>query len=251
MITTESEPVHEDTVREGQVIMPFYLLADVSSSMRDDEDELNRAIGDLVQSIVKDPVVDDLVMLSVIAFNHVAKTVVELDSPSNITLPTLRAGGGTRYDSAFREYNRAFSADRANLRQQGIKVYRPCVFFLTDGDPADIDSYLQTFRSLFAYDPETHTGNRAFPYFVPFGFREAAARVIQSLAYPDFGATKGRWFLSRSKSAAEILTTVSEVLGRTVISAGESASRGAPMLVPPAPPQGSTIQFGDAGDFVD
>ena len=86
---------------------------------------------------------------------------------------------------------------------------------------------------------------------MPFGFREASARVIQSLAYPDFGATKGRWFLSTSHSVREVLQTISDVLGRTVISSGLSASEGRPMLMPPVPSDGSSIQFGDAGDFVD
>ena len=251
MTNSNVEVMHENAVVEGQVIMPFYLLIDVSSSMRGDEQQLNTAIADLIRAIVKDPVVDDLVMLSLITFNHAAETVVPLSSPSNITPPTFRASGGTRYAAAFHEFERAFDHDRAALRQQGIKVYRPCVFFLTDGEPGDHDSYLQTFRSLFAYDPETKSGNRAFPYFVPFGFRDATAKVIQSLAYPNFGVTKGRWFLVSSNSVGDVLQTVAEVLGRTVVSSGVSASEGKPTIVPPEPTEGAGIQFGDAGDFVE
>jgi hypothetical protein len=245
------EVVRENAAREGQVIMPFYLIADVSSSMAGDAVELNTAIADLIDAIVKDPVVDDLVMLSVITFNHDAATVVPLSSPSDITLPVLQPGGGTRYEAAFREFDRAFSQDRVMLRQQGIKVYRPCVFFLTDGAPGDRGSFESAFRSLFAYDPQTGAGNRSFPYFVPFGFRDAPVDVIQKLAYPDFGSTKGRWFMIRSDHVGEVLQTIATVLGNTVVSSGQSAAVGQPTIVVPEPPAGSTVQFGDAGDFVE
>jgi uncharacterized protein YegL len=249
---SDVEVVRENLVVEGQVIMPFYLLVDVSSSMRGDEQQLNTALAELVQAIVKDPVVDDLVMLSMITFNHAAETVVPLSSPSEISLPTVRASGGTRYAAAFEEFQNVFDRDKAVLRQRGIKVYRPCVFFLTDGEPGDLDSYLEAFRALFAYDPEARTGNKAFPYFVPFGFRDARADVIRSLAYPDFGATKGRWFLISSNDVGDVLQTIADVLGRTVVSAGQSVSQGNPTLVPPVPAEGSSgVQFGDAGDFVE
>lgn len=251
MTDFDVEAVHENVAREGQVIMPFYLIADVSGSMRPDADQLNAAVTEFIQSIVKDPVVDDLVMLSVITFNHTAQTVVPLSTPSDITLPILTPGGGTSYEAAFREFDRAFGQDRAMLRQQGNKVYRPCVFFLTDGAPGDRGSYAAAFRSLFAYDPVTGSGNRAFPYLVPFGFRDAPIDVIQSLAYPDFGRTRGRWFLSSSSNIGEILRTIADVLGHTVVSSGQSASAGTPTIVLPEPPAGSNMQFGDAGDYVD
>jgi von Willebrand factor type A domain len=251
MTDSDSEVVREDRVLEGQVIMPFYLIADVSGSMRQDERELNEALADLIRAIMKDPVVDDLVMLSVITFNHAAQTVVPLSSPSEITPPVLRPSGGTSYEAAFREYDRAFAQDRAALKARGNQVYRPCVFFLTDGAPADRATYLETFRSLFAYDPESGTGNRAFPYFVPFGFRDASAHVISTLAYPDFGTTKSRWYLSASSNVGEVLHTIADVLGRSVVGSGLSASAGRPMIVPPEPPAGSGVQFGDAGDIVD
>jgi hypothetical protein len=249
MTQSYSEEIRETAVTDGQVIMPFYLIADVSGSMQGDVQELSIAIDDLIQTIRKDPVVDDLVMLSIITFNHSAQTLVPLGSPSELNPPIIQAGGGTNYGAAFHEYHRVFEQDRAALKGRGLKVYRPCVFFLTDGAPGDRD-YAGTFRSLFAYDPATKTGNRAFPYFVPFGFRDAPEDVMRRLAYPDFGSIRGRWFLSRSSKVGEVLKAMAEVLGRTVISSGQSASQGVPQIVPPTPPAGMNAQFGEAGDTV-
>jgi len=250
MTMSDTDVVRDRTAADGQLIMPFYLIADVSSSMRSEEAELNAAINELVGQIRSDPVVDDMVMLSVITFNHDARTVVPLDSPSGLTVPHLSTSGGTEYGTAFAEYARAFEQDRARLRGQNMKVYRPCVFFLTDGAPND-GNYLQTFRSLFAYDPETKTGNKAFPYFVPMGFRSAPENVIKSLAYPDFGRTKGRWFLFKQGSVRDVLKAMAAMLGNTVISSGQSASQGVPQIVPPTLPAGVQGQFGPAGDVLE
>lgn len=245
--------VHED-VREsheatqGQVIMPFYLLCDVSSSMSGDMAALNEAISDLIQSVASDPVVEDLTMLGIITFNHGAQVAVSLDSAGRITAPTLSASGGTSFAAAFREYHKAFEADRARLKAQGRKVYRSCVFFLTDGEPQD-SNYMDTFRSLLTYDPATGKGNRAFPYFIPIGFRNAREADMRNLAYPTFGQ-KGRWFLTRNTKVGEVLKQVADMLGNTVISSGQSAAAGSPQIVPPAPTPGAGSQWGEAGDYV-
>ena len=234
---------------DGQLIMPFYIICDVSGSMSGDMSALNAALAQLRTDIMSNPVVDDLTMLSVITFESSARTVVSLAPPSQVVLPTLTAGGGTNYGAAFREYHRAFEEDRARLKASGKQVYRPCVFFLTDGGPLDRD-YLQTFRSLFAYDPDTKQGNKAFPYLVSFGFRDAPEDVMRQLAYPDFGRARGRWFVARSSNIGELLKSMTSAIGNTVISSGVSAGQGAPQIVPPTIAGNQGVQFGEAGDFV-
>lgn len=249
MTQSFSEEITETALTDGQVIMPFYLIVDKSWSMQDDVQDLNRAIADMIESIRRDPVVDDLVMLSIITFDTNARTIVPLDSPSAIQSPAISADGGTNYGAAFREFSRAFEQDRARLKGQGVKVYRPCVFFLTDGAPGDQD-YFETFKSLFAWDPDAKIGNRAFPYFVPFGIGAAPEDVMRRLAYPNFGRTMGRWFSFKSSKAGEALKAMTDVLGRTVMSSGQSASQGQAQIVPPTLPAGSDAQFGDAEDWV-
>jgi uncharacterized protein YegL len=248
-VDTSTETVASVDAAEGQIIMPFYIICDVSGSMYGDMADLNAALVGLTNDITANPVVDDLTMLSVITFQSSAQTVVPLSQPSQINLPTLNAGGGTNYGAAFREYHRAFEADRARLNGEGKKVYRPCVFFLSDGAPGDSD-YLHTFRSLLSYDPETKQGNKAFPYVVTFGFRDAPERVMQQLAYPDFGRSKGRWFVARTNKIGELLKSMTSAIGNTVISSGQSASAGQPQIVPPTVSQSQGMQFGEAGDFV-
>lgn len=231
--------------REGQVVMPFYIICDVSGSMVNDMADLKAGLSDLHDEIMKDAIVSDLVMLSVITFDTSARTVVPLAPPPDITLPSLSATGSTNYSAAFQEFHRAFQADRARLKGEGKRVNRPCIFFLTDGEPND-DSYIQTFRSLLAKE-----NNPAYPYVCAFGYRSATEARMKSLAYPDFGEDrkKGRWFIANSgKSIRELFKAIAPALAQSIVGSAQSVPTGAPSVQMPGQIPGMTS--GMAGSFV-
>jgi len=219
---------------EGQVIMPFYIICDVSGSMWVDIPALNAGIAQLKQDIMRDPVVDDLTMLSIITFADAARTVVPLSFPTQVKLPTLVAGGLTNFSPAFREFHRAFTADRARLKSEGKRVFRPCVFFLTDGEPTDGD-YAQVFTSLLGYDSTSRRGNAAYPYVTAFGFREATPETMATITYPNFGDKRGRYFLAQDGSTvSDVLKVVAGAIATSVVGSAQSIGNGIPRYVPPA-----------------
>jgi uncharacterized protein YegL len=219
---------------QGQVVMPFYLLCDVSGSMWVDIPALNAGIAQLQQEIMRDPVVDDLAMLSIITFADTATTVVPLSFPTQITAPQLVSGGLTNYGPAFREFHRAFEADRTRLRGEGKRVFRPCVFFLTDGEPTDGD-YAEVFRALLGYDPATQQGYKAYPYMTVFGFREATAETLATITYPNFGDKRGRYFLAQDGATVpDLLRVVAGAIATSVVGSAYSVGGGLPQYVPPA-----------------
>jgi hypothetical protein len=234
-----------NAAHEGQVVMPFYLVCDVSGSMHGDMDALNAGLAQLRQEILSEPVVDDLVMLSVITFDDRAKTAVPLTVPSEIELPRLASGGGTIYSTAFREFHRTFQADRQRLKDEGRRVFRPCIFFLSDGEPNDRD-YLQTFQSLLGYDPATKQGNPAYPYVTTFGFREAEQATMAAIAYPNFGEPnkRGRWFIAeQGHTVDQLLKSMAGVIGKSVIKSSQSIGSGAPAYSPPTAVEGMDGSF--------
>ena len=217
---------------EGQIIMPFYLLCDVSWSMTPDMGELNKALGELHQQLLGEPIINDLVMMSVITFNHDARTVVPLAAPEDMTLPALSAGGGTDYSPPLREFHTRFAADKDRLKREGKRVYRPCIYFLTDGEPNNT-TYQQTMASLIAKEK-----NAAYPYICAFGFREASAATLQTLAYPDFGddTKRGRYFIAKDgASITDVLRAMVGVLARSILQSASSASAGTPLVAMPEP----------------
>jgi len=84
---------------EGQMVMPFYIICDVSGSMTRDMPLLNEGIQKLRRSIVQNPVVDDVAHISVISFSNDARTAMPLSQMSEQPMPTLATDGGmTNYD---------------------------------------------------------------------------------------------------------------------------------------------------------
>ncbi|WP_433227980.1 vWA domain-containing protein [Actinomadura formosensis] len=229
-------------VEEGQIVMPFYLICDVSYSMTNDMPALNDGVKRLRRAIVAESVVDDVAQICVMTFSNDAKVVVPLSQMSETAIPELAVEGGTNYGSAFRELARVIEDDRAKLKAQGYRVFRPCAFFLTDGEPLDRDWY-QTFSSALHYSPKTGAGMKAHPIFVPFGFRDAPEDVLRKLAYPP---EKGKWYQARTSGVEEALKGILDVIMKTVITSGMSAQTNKPAVTQQDPAPGSGITHGDA-----
>src|SRR5262245_53619802 len=144
-------------VEPGQLVMPFYLLCDVSISMTDDMAALNEAVQRLRRAIVSEPAVDDVAHVGIMTFSDQGKMVAPLGQMSEHGVPALTVEGGTNYGAAFRLLAQTIAQDTASLKAQEYKVYRPCAFFLSDGAPLDPD-WEATFRATLTYDPGTGMG---------------------------------------------------------------------------------------------
>lgn len=236
-----------DRATPGQLVMPFYIVCDVSYSMSRDIQDLNQSLKNLHAAIANEPVVDDVARISVLTFSDTSRIVAPLGQVSETTFPALSVEGGTNYGVAFRKVAEAINADRDALNASGLKIYRPCVFFLTDGMPQD-PSWLETFNATLTYDKSTGTGMKGFPIFVPFGFREADEKVLAKLAYPKKG---GRWFMAKTISAEDALKSLLEIIMNTVMTSSQSASTGAPGAFQLAPaPAGVASGDSDWDPFV-
>jgi uncharacterized protein YegL len=225
---------------EGRLVMPFYLLCDVSASMHGDMPALNEGVRRLRRAVVNEPVVDDVAQVSIISFSDDAKVVVPMGPMSECEIPELTTENLTNYGKAFQELARRIEEDSAKFRANGYKIYRPCAFFLTDGLPSDRDWH-KTFINTLTYDRQTGRGMKAHPIFVPFGFRQAREDVLMQLAYP---LDRGRWYHSSAVSIEQVLKGVLDIIMNTIITSGRSAGAGQPTLSPQAPDPGSDIEQG-------
>ena len=244
---TAWEPAREyAAVEPGQLVMPFYLACDVSYSMTDDMPALNEGIQRLRRAIVAEPAVDDVAHIGILAFSDEGKVVVPLSQLSDFSMPVLSVEGGTNYGAAFRALARTITQDSANLKAQGYKVYRPCAFFLSDGEPLDLD-WEATFRATLTYDPATGAGMKGHPVFVPYGFRDAQEEVLRKLAYPK---GRAKWYFAKSADITQVLKGILDIIMNTVITSGNSATSRQPAVVPQAPGADSGIAWGDPDEYV-
>ena len=228
------------------MVMPFYLICDVSYSMSGDMAALNDGVQKLRQSIMAEPLVDDVGHISVMTFSDTAKVVMPLSQMSETSVPTLKVEGGTNYGAAFRELARVIPGDAAALKAQAYRVFRPCAFFLTDGEPQDSD-YWETFKSTLTYNRATRVGMKQYPVFIPFGFRAAPENVLRKLAYPP---EKGRWYHINSQDIGQVIKLILDVIMKTVVSSGQSSSSGQPALVHAPVPATPDVTQGDAEDWI-
>ena len=179
--------------------MPFYVLCDVSWSMFNDIVRLNEGLQQLVRAIRAEPIVDDVARIAVMSFSDTARVVMPLGQTSESTLQDLPLEGGTNYSAAFRALKATIDEDIADLKKRGLKVFRPCVFFLSDGEPNDSD-WRTAFTTTLTYDKEHGTGNKNHPIFVPFGFRDAEEADMSFLAYPP---GKSKWFFASTNQTQD------------------------------------------------
>jgi uncharacterized protein YegL len=230
-------------VAEGQLVMPFYIVCDVSFSMTHDMPQLNDALAGLRRAIVAEPAVDDVARIGVLTFSDTARVAADLGQLSEGSLPRLTEEGTTNYGEAFRVLARTIDADRQRLKAEGYRLYRPCAFFLTDGLPTDSD-WERAFVDTLTYDPQTQQGMKSFPIFVPIGFRDADESVLKRLAFPP---DRSRWFLARTNDVAEALAGIRNIILKTVVTSSNRANTGkAGALAIAEPDPGSAIMSGDS-----
>lgn len=99
---------------------------------------VNAALPELHRTISVDPVVSEKCRLGVVSFNTDARTDLPLSNLAEVVrMPTLAAGGQTRYSAGLTHVMNVINADLGRLLEEGSRVLRPCVFFVSDGRPTD------------------------------------------------------------------------------------------------------------------
>ncbi|WP_328663286.1 vWA domain-containing protein [Streptomyces sp. NBC_00328] len=193
-------------------ILPFYMVCDESGSMAGTGvDTINAALPDLHQEISTNPSVADKIRFALIGFSTQASVLQPLADLSELTqLPSLSAGGVTSFGAAFRLLKDTIEKDVAALKADGHDVYRPVVFFLSDGIPTDHD-WRTALQEVNAF--------RYAPKIIAFGIADADAATITEVA--NFKA-----FIQQDESInpAVALREFASSLTRSIINSATSMS---------------------------
>jgi uncharacterized protein YegL len=187
-------------------LLPFYLVCDESGSMSGSPiDAINNSLPELHQEIGANPVVADKTRFCLIGFSDNADVLLPLSDLSTVTsMPKLSAGGGTNYQAAFDVLRKTIDSDVASLKQAGNTVYRPAVFFLSDGYP-NRNNWQQSFQAL------TDANWRPRPNILAFGFGSADENVIRQVA------TTRAFMANGSIGPAEALREFANSLIRSIV----------------------------------
>jgi uncharacterized protein YegL len=165
-----------DEASEAFTVFPVFVLADTSLSMSGPAiTALNDFLPDLQKEMRSNPIVGEIARIGLVTFDDDAQIVLPLCDLAFASLPKLDAGGQTNFAEAFRRVRIAIVDGMAAL-PAGTPVYRPVIFFLTDGQHvADEDwhSALDALRDRsWKYAPE----------IVAFGFGDADSATLRTIA---------------------------------------------------------------------
>lgn len=118
--------------------LPVYLVLDVSSSMSGGPiDQVNQGIQLLYNELLNDPQTVETVWISVITFSKEAKQTVPLTELTRFTPPHLVTAYGTFLGAALRQLRQAMEREIRPNKPDQKGDYKPLVFLMTDGHPAD------------------------------------------------------------------------------------------------------------------
>ncbi|MEZ0114640.1 uncharacterized protein YegL [Catenulispora sp. EB89] len=224
-------------------LIPFYVVVDVSYSMIGESiGTANRILPEVANALALHPVVNDKIRLSLVSFSDVTKSVVPLCDMSTFVgpLPTLAVEGGTDYGSCFEFLRTQIDKDVSQLKTDNFRVFRPAVFFLSDGEPGDV-GWEKKFADLTGYDQESGVGNKNHPIMVPFGVEDANQVTMESLVQP---IGKSRCYMMSSGSkAADAIKQMAEILVSSALSSGNTGA----FTLPPVSDSGDGGQLTAVG----
>lgn len=195
-------------------ILPFYLVCDESGSMSGDPlDAINDSLPKIHTEIGSNPVVADKTKFALVGFSDYAELVLPLSNLSEITsIPALTVKGGTSYSSAFDLLYDTIAEDVKQLKASGDQVFRPAVFFLSDGQPGD--SWEESYKRLIDPSWTYH------PNILAFGFGDVDATTLQHVA------TARAFVADGSMGPDEALREFAQSLIQSIVNSGSKPAQG-------------------------
>lgn len=200
----------------SEQVLPFYVVCDESYSMENDIPDMNRYLAELHHAVGTDPVVSDKTRFCVIGFSATAEVVLPLSELSELEeMPGLEAKSATSYIAAFELLRDTIDGDVAMLKGDGHRVYRPAVFFLSDGMPTDEADWAASHQRL------TDQAWALHPNIVAFGIRgEADQDTIRRVA------TFKAFMVNAGVSPSAALHEFAKALTKSIVKSGASVAQG-------------------------
>lgn len=226
MVASATTTPEEPETPTGQAVLPFYIVCDESGSMHPYLDLVHDALRELHATIAGDPLVSDKCRVGLIAFAEDVKQLLPLTKLSDVVeMPGLTSGTVTNYAEVFRFLKQQIRQNIDDLKDQGLRVYRPVIFFISDGVPTDDGLWQPAYKDLI--DP-----SGAYPHIIAFGIEDAVSETIGQIG------TKAAFIQDHGRGigAGTALREILNSLTNTIVN---SSNRAEPTLVIPPAPDGT------------
>ncbi|MEW2625632.1 hypothetical protein [Streptomyces sp. NPDC048106] len=211
------------------VLLPAYVVADESASMRPYLNDLQGGVTSLCEGLRAEPMIAAKLRLAVLGFSDdVQVRLAVADMRTETSVPRVAIRGMTSYRAVFDDLLQRIPADVQWLRGEGYKVHRPVVFFLSDGQPSDEHDWRSPQAALVDRD-RTPTA----PNIIACGIGDAQAQTMVDVATrPEFAFV--------AKPGTDIGKAVAEFfhsLTASLVATGQALNSASPQLVVSKPDQ--------------
>lgn len=207
----------------AEKILPFYIVIDTSLSMKQCVEALDVGLRELQQTIMTDATVSELARVAIISFGTVARQVLPLCDLAELgedEMPALTIGGQTNFRAAFQLLRDAIEQEVDWYLDQGNRVLRPTVYFITDGQSSDDDWEA-------AHDDLTSPEKFKYhPNIVSFGFGQVDEEALRTTAtYKAFVAT------DKTTMPGNVLAEIARELTNSIVASTRSSPGSGPTSV--------------------
>ena len=138
---------------------------------------MNQALTEVHAALAGDPMGFDHVRLSIIAFSDNTEVLLPLCQVTEVAdMPRITESGLTNYGTVFELLQSKIEKDVNRMKGEGFRVYRPLVFFMSNGEP--LDDWEGAYACL--------TNHTFRPHIVSFGFEYADAAILTKIATIGF-----------------------------------------------------------------
>jgi uncharacterized protein YegL len=218
-------------------VLPVYFVADESWSMSDHVDKLTKGLVSLLDALNLQTMAAAKIRLSVIGFSAEPQCYLPMSDLRDVSqMPQLSAKTVTSYSHVFRFLRQSIPADVAALKSQGYLVYRPAVFFLTDGQPTDTDGNFtddSEWEQSLADLQGLQGGFREHPNIVAFGIGTSKEATISRVATNPKFAFKAAAETDTGLAVAKFM----DAFTNSIVNSGQVMADGGSELVV-EPPEG-------------
>jgi uncharacterized protein YegL len=201
--------------------LAFYIVADVSYSMHESGAlaAANALLREVHDAITAEPIIADLVKLGIVDFSDTAQVLLHLGDLRDVTtIPALKERGGTSYAAAFSTLRQEIERDITTLKGDNYKVFRPAVFFITDGQPTDNPATLQA-----AFADLTDKDFKYRPNIIPFGVGDATKASVDPWVFPQAGEKQMRSYVAKDGAdPAKAISEMAHMLISSIIASANS-----------------------------
>lgn len=212
-------------------LLPAYFVADESVSMENEIGALNEGLVALHDAVNMDGMMAAKVRLSVVGFADDVKWHLPLSDLREVRrMPELSIRGGTSYGTVFVALRKRIPRDIDDLKRRGYRVHRPVVFFLTDGQPTDLN-WQAELRDLTGQDFKQR------PNVITFGFGDALGQTLLEVATNERFA----FIASSATDPGKAIAAFFEQLTQSLVQSAATVDGEVATLVVPKPDPDSGV----------